>query len=93
MGAYAKQRREVPPIITALTNARIALGMSQDEVAARMGHGTASGRSISLLENGHRSPTLTTLEAWARVLGHDIRLGQTQVPDIRAMAALIAGDD
>jgi transcriptional regulator with XRE-family HTH domain len=60
----AKRRRE---LTEALVSARVAEGLSQTEVAARMG---TSQSSVARLESGGADIRLSTLERYAAALGH-----------------------
>jgi transcriptional regulator with XRE-family HTH domain len=60
----AKRRRE---LAEALVSARVASGLSQTEVAARMG---TSQSSVARLESGNADVRLSTLERYAVALGH-----------------------
>jgi transcriptional regulator with XRE-family HTH domain len=57
----------------ALTDERVALGLSQTEVAARMG---TSQSAVARLESGNADVRLSTLERYAAALGRqlDVRL-------------------
>ena len=54
-------------LIGQLRGHRRRLGLSQQNVADRMGHGARS--IVSDLENGQRAPVLSTLLAWTNALG------------------------
>ena len=56
-----------------LADERVALGLSQTEVAARMG---TSQSAVARLESGDADIRLSTLERYAAALGHrlDVRL-------------------
>jgi transcriptional regulator with XRE-family HTH domain len=60
----AKRRRE---LTESLVSARVAEGLSQTEVAARMG---TSQSSVARLESGSADVRLSTLERYAAALGH-----------------------
>ena len=66
----AAQRRE---LTTALVSRRVELGLSQTEVAARMG---TSQSAVARLESGDADVRLSTLERYAAALGQrlDFRL-------------------
>lgn len=58
-------------ITRALQYARIAAGLDQVDVAARLHVGRTT---IFSWESGERNPGLAALEEWAAVLGYEIRL-------------------
>ena len=66
----AAQRRE---LTTALVSRRVELGLSQTEVAARMG---TSQSAVARLESGDADVRLSTLKRYAAALGQrlDFRL-------------------
>ena len=68
--AIAEQRRA---LAAELVGRRQALGLSQTEVAARMG---TSQSAVARLESGQADVRLSTLERYAAALGHhlDVRL-------------------
>ena len=63
-------------LIVELTNARQRLGLSQAEVAARMG---TSQPAVARLESGGSDARLSTVERYAAALGVELqwRLGDT----------------
>lgn len=63
--------------------ARAASGLSQSELSRRSG---IAGSSLSLIENGKRDPTVTTLEALLNNTQHIL----VTIPTVRADAARIA---
>jgi len=64
-----------------LTEARVALGLTQTEVAARMG---TSQSAVARLESGDLDVRLSTLERYAAALGADL--------DVRLSGDPAAGD-
>lgn len=62
----AKRRRE---LAASLASRRLALGLSQTEVAARMG---TSQSAVARLESGEVDTRLSTLERYAVALGADL---------------------
>jgi len=64
----ADQRREA---IADLVEARQKLGLSQTEVAARMG---TSQSAVALLESGDGDVRLSSLQRYADALGRDLRI-------------------
>ncbi|HEX6968304.1 MAG TPA: helix-turn-helix transcriptional regulator [Micromonosporaceae bacterium] len=68
------------PIVLALKGRRIALGLSQREVAAAAG--TWQGR-LTAWETGHAVPTLDSLTAWAAALGCELVLAETDREETR----------
>jgi predicted transcriptional regulator len=65
----ARRKRMVDDLVTR----RLELGLSQTEVAARMG---TSQSAVARLESGEADVRLSTLERYAAALGHvlDVRL-------------------
>lgn len=63
------QRRQV---IDDLAGARRAAGLSQTEVAARMG---TSQSVVARLESGQIDARLSTLQRYAAAVGHQLELG------------------
>jgi predicted transcriptional regulator len=59
-------------VLDELTGARRAAGLSQTEVAARMG---TSQSVVARLEAGHVDARLSTLQRYAAAVGHDLELG------------------
>ena len=66
-------------------SARAASGLTQCQLAVRSG---IAGSSLSLIENGKRDPTVSTLEALLRATRHTV----VTVPTLRSDAARIAGE-
>ena len=64
----ADQRREA---IADLVDARQKLGLSQTEVAARMG---TSQSAVARLESGDGDVRLSSLQRYADALGRDLRI-------------------
>jgi ribosome-binding protein aMBF1 (putative translation factor) len=67
--------RTLQTLLTDLVSARVAAGMTQEEVAARM---WTTKSVVSRLESGlHTRPTLTTIERYAAAVGAtvEIRVG------------------
>lgn len=60
---------EFADVVTALKEAREARGLSLQDVCDKTGITRAS---LSLLENGHGNPTMTTLRRIARAIGVEI---------------------
>jgi predicted transcriptional regulator len=65
----AQRRRRV---IDELAGARRAAGLSQTEVAARMG---TSQSVVARLESGEIDARLSTLQRYAAAVGHELELG------------------
>lgn len=65
----AQRRRQV---IDELAGVRRAAGLSQTEVAARMG---TSQSVVARLESGHIDARLSTLQRYAMAVGHQLELG------------------
>lgn len=59
------------PVVRQLVDRRLALGLSQREVARRAG---LAQSIISEGERGNHTPGLDTLTAWADGLGAEVRL-------------------
>lgn len=55
----------------ALIDARTRAGLTQAQVAKRMG---TSQPVIARLESGRRKPSLATLERYAKATGHELRI-------------------
>lgn len=66
-----KPRAEVSIVIATLIEIRRAWRVSLEVVAERA---HVSGRNLSAIERGRRSPSLRTLEKWADALGYEIVL-------------------
>ncbi len=64
----ARRRRE---IVESLTARRVELGLSQTEVAARMG---TSQSAVARLESGHADVRLSSLERYAAAVDQVIQL-------------------
>jgi ribosome-binding protein aMBF1 (putative translation factor) len=67
--------RTLRTLVTDLVSARVAAGMTQEEVAARM---WTTKSVVSRLESGvHTRPTLTTIQRYAAAVGAtvEIRVG------------------
>lgn len=61
------QDRTLQALVADLVTARVAAGMTQQEVADRM---SSTKSAVSRLESGTRTrPTLTTIEKYARAVG------------------------
>lgn len=71
----AEQRREV---VADLVQVRHKLGLSQTEVAARMG---TSQSAVARLESGDGDVRLSSLQRYADALGRDLRLRLTRRED------------
>ena len=54
-------------LTTALTTRRVQLGLTQTEVAARMG---TSQSAVARLEAGHLDVRMSTIERYAAAVGH-----------------------
>jgi len=64
-----ERQREFASVVTALKEAREARGLSLQDVCDKTGITRAS---LSLLENGHGNPTMTTLRRVAKAIGVEI---------------------
>lgn len=62
----AERRRQ---LVTSLVTRRLALGLSQTQVAARMG---TSQPAVARLESGAADVRLTTLERYAAAVGRQL---------------------
>jgi transcriptional regulator with XRE-family HTH domain len=72
--AFIKAHQELAPefeLAGALIEARLQSGLSQEEIAKRMG---TTQSAIARLESGRISPRSRSLERYARALGMRIRL-------------------
>jgi transcriptional regulator with XRE-family HTH domain len=72
----AAQRRR--RIVSELVAARHEEGLSQTEVAARMG---TSQSVVARLESGALDMRLSTLERYAAAVGHDLQVGLQPPPE------------
>ena len=71
----AKLNREEFAILDEILAARKAAGLSQAEIARRMGtHAPAIARLESALATGKHSPSLSTLKKYAAALGKRVEL-------------------
>jgi predicted transcriptional regulator len=72
---YERLEREEMPMLDAILKARADEGLTQTEVAARMG---VSAPVVSRLENalvtGKHSPSIATLHKYAAALGKRVRV-------------------
>lgn len=72
---YERLEREEGPMLDAILNARLAAGLTQSEVAQRMG---VSPPVVSRLEasliSGKHSPSLATLRKYAAALGRRVQV-------------------
>jgi predicted transcriptional regulator len=66
LGELAARRRE---LIDELVRARRERGLSQTEIAARMG---TSQSAVARLERGELDARLSTLQRYADAVGHDV---------------------
>ena len=67
---------DVGGVVRRLAEHRRTSGVSQTEVAARMG---TSQSAVARLEAGHGDLRLSTLERYARALGHTVRFAVAPV--------------
>lgn len=67
------------PVVDVLKGWRIALGLSQREVAERMGCHTQG--ELSAWETGQRQPGLPALDRWAGALGLELIIVEA-LPDV-----------
>lgn len=67
------------PIVDALRERRIELGLTQADVAKRRGFAWYTAQ-VSRAETGQASPTLVTLRSWANALNCDLVLVRRDVP-------------
>ena len=61
-----RDRKELKRIVTKIKEFRIALGMTQSELAAKMG---VSQATIGMWETGDRMPRASKLQKLAEILG------------------------
>jgi len=67
--------REEMPLLDALLQARTSAGLTQAQVAARMGtHAPAVARLENALITGRPSPSVATLTRYARALGKQLEV-------------------
>lgn len=64
-------KRRVDPVMTELRARRLELGLTQDDLADRIG---ISAFTVGRGEQGKVSPTLRTLRDWAKALGMKLTL-------------------
>jgi DNA-binding XRE family transcriptional regulator len=78
-GPIAAPYVQVEPVIRALREVRLAWGLTQREVAQRIGchHDT-----LAHVENGDQDPGYKMLRRWADVLGFELGLKSKQILDI-----------
>jgi transcriptional regulator with XRE-family HTH domain len=73
-----------------LTVRRMALGLTQRDLAARTG---IAQSAISALETGKSNPQVTTLSRWAEGLGMKLTMGLEQLPEPVATDSTQAGGE
>lgn len=76
-GVRAEYERLAPEfeLLEAMLSARQAAGLSQEQVAQRMGtKASAVTRLEGALVNGKHSPSLTTLKRYARAVNHRLEV-------------------
>lgn len=61
---------DIYPIVIELRNKREQQGLTQKQVAERLGN--SSAESVSNHERGQYVPNLALLDAWAAALGYDL---------------------
>jgi len=72
---YKRLEREEMPMLDAILNARAEAGLTQAQVAERMGtHAPAVARLENSLVNGKHSPSLATLQKYAAALGKRVEV-------------------
>ncbi|MDR2213723.1 MAG: helix-turn-helix transcriptional regulator [Pseudomonadales bacterium] len=72
---YERIEREEMPMLDAILKARAEAGLSQAEVAKRMGtHAPAVARLENALVTGRPSPSLATLKRYATALGKRVEV-------------------
>jgi transcriptional regulator with XRE-family HTH domain len=64
-------------LVSLLEGRRVVLGLTQTEVAARMG---TSQSAVARLESGDADVRLSTLERYAAAIGHELSWQLTPVP-------------
>jgi transcriptional regulator with XRE-family HTH domain len=69
---------EISGVVRRLAAHRRALGLSQTEVAARMG---TSQSAVARLEGGHGDARLSTVQRYAAALDHTVRFGVLPATD------------
>lgn len=70
-GDYVEPSRQLDPVSYALRKLRYARGMSQDDLARRMG---CSKKSLGLMERGQVNPHFSLILSWANALGAKIEV-------------------
>ena len=72
---YERIEREEMPMLDTILNARAAAGLTQAQVAQRMGtHAPAVARLENALITGKHSPSVATLQKYAAALGKRLEL-------------------
>ncbi len=72
---YERIEREEMPMLDAILNARAEAGLTQAQVAERMGtHAPAVARLESALVSGKPSPSIATLQKYAAALGKQLEI-------------------
>jgi DNA-binding XRE family transcriptional regulator len=72
---YERIEREEMPMLDAILKARIEAGLTQAQVAERMGtHAPAVARLENALVTGKPSPSLATLKKYAAALGKRVEV-------------------
>jgi transcriptional regulator with XRE-family HTH domain len=72
--AYRKAHAELAEeyrLASALIGARAEAGLTQEQVAERMG---TTATAVSRLESGKANPSARTLERYAKATGHELRI-------------------
>lgn len=70
-----KVSRRVDPIMAAFRKRRLALGMTQEKLANRIG---ISRNAVSAGEQGRSFPTLRTVGEWAEALGMKLTIERVE---------------
>jgi transcriptional regulator with XRE-family HTH domain len=78
---FAGLSADVHDVVVRLAEVRRAKGLSQTQVAARMG---TSQSAVARLEAGQEDIRLSTLRRYAGALGHAVHFGVTATDDARS---------
>ncbi len=73
---------EIHPIITQIVALREAAGVSRKGVAGRIGY---CRRSVGGWESGTHTPTVDAIDAYARLFGHRLALGDSRDPIVATL--------
>lgn len=75
---FTEMDADVRAVVTRLAEHRRSRGLSQTEIAARMG---TSQSAVARLEAGHGDVRMSTLQRYTHALGHMMRFGVIPLAD------------